>query len=96
MTHILLVAKNAFRAVMSQRALYMWAFAVVIMFLRSGPALRRSWAAFAAAWRSCGPNRAVLDPGGARGLGGDGVGGDGAQKNPPITGGIEGPFRGGL
>ena len=39
MTHILLVAKNAFRAVMSQRALYMWGFAVVIMFLRSGPAL---------------------------------------------------------
>jgi ABC-type Na+ efflux pump permease subunit len=38
-THILLVAKNAFRAVMSQRALYMWGFAVVIMFLRSAPAL---------------------------------------------------------
>jgi len=36
---ILLIAKNAFRSVMSQRALYMWAFAVVIMFLRSGPAL---------------------------------------------------------
>jgi ABC-type transport system involved in multi-copper enzyme maturation permease subunit len=36
---IVLVAKNAFRAVMSQRALYMWAFAIVIMFLRSGPAL---------------------------------------------------------
>ena len=39
MSHILLVARNAFRAVMSQRALYMWGFAVVIMFLRSGPAL---------------------------------------------------------
>ena len=39
MKPIVLVAKNAFRAVMSQRALYMWAFAVVIMFLRSGPAL---------------------------------------------------------
>lgn len=39
MTHIVLVAKNAFRAVMSQRALYMWGFAIVIMFLRSGPAL---------------------------------------------------------
>jgi ABC-type Na+ efflux pump permease subunit len=38
-THVLLVAKNAFRAVMSQRALYMWGFAVVIMFLRSAPAL---------------------------------------------------------
>jgi ABC-type Na+ efflux pump permease subunit len=38
-THVFLVAKNAFRAVMSQRALYMWGFAVVIMFLRSGPAL---------------------------------------------------------
>jgi hypothetical protein len=36
---IFLVAKNAFRAVMSQRALYMWGFAIVIMFLRSGPAL---------------------------------------------------------
>ena len=39
MRHVVLVAKNAFRAVMSQRALYMWGFAVVIMFLRSGPAL---------------------------------------------------------
>ena len=39
MRQIVLVAKNAFRAVMSQRALYMWGFAVVIMFLRSGPAL---------------------------------------------------------
>ena len=39
MKPILLIAKNAFRSVMSQRALYMWAFAVVIMFLRSGPAL---------------------------------------------------------
>lgn len=39
MKRIVLIAKNAFRAVMSQRALYMWAFAVVIMFLRSGTAL---------------------------------------------------------
>ena len=39
MTPILLVAKNALRAVMSQRALYMWGFAFVIMFLRSAPAL---------------------------------------------------------
>ena len=39
MTRVALVAKNAFRAVMSQRALFMWAFAIVIMFLRSGPAL---------------------------------------------------------
>ena len=39
MRQVVLVAKNAFRAVMSQRALYMWAFAVIIMFLRSGPAL---------------------------------------------------------
>ncbi len=39
MKHIVLVAKNAFRTVMSQRALYMWGFAVVLMFLRSGPAL---------------------------------------------------------
>ena len=28
MARILLVAKNAFRAIMSQRALYVWAFAV--------------------------------------------------------------------
>lgn len=39
MNHIVLVAKNAFRGVMSQRALYLWGFAVVIMFLRSAPAL---------------------------------------------------------
>ena len=39
MNRIFLIAKNAFRAVMSQRALFMWGFAVVIMFLRSGPAL---------------------------------------------------------
>jgi ABC-type Na+ efflux pump permease subunit len=39
MKPVLLIAKNAFRAVMSQRALYMWGFAIVIMFLRSGPAL---------------------------------------------------------
>ena len=39
MKRILLIAKNAFRSVMSQRALYMWGFAVVIMFLRSAPAL---------------------------------------------------------
>ena len=39
MNRIALIAKNAFRGVMSQRALYMWGFAVVIMFLRSGPAL---------------------------------------------------------
>lgn len=39
MTHIVLVARNAFRGVMSQRALYLWGFAVVIMFLRSAPAL---------------------------------------------------------
>ena len=39
MKPVLLIAKNAFRAVMSERALYMWGFAVVVMFLRSGPAL---------------------------------------------------------
>ena len=39
MKHIILVSKNALRSVMSQRALYMWGFAVVIMFLRSAPAL---------------------------------------------------------
>lgn len=39
MKHIILISKNALRSVMSQRALYMWGFAVVIMFLRSAPAL---------------------------------------------------------
>ena len=39
MNRILLIAKNAFRAVMSQRALYVWGFAVVIMFFRAAPAL---------------------------------------------------------
>jgi hypothetical protein len=39
MTPVLLVARNAFRTIMSQRALYMWGFAVLMMFLRSGPAL---------------------------------------------------------
>ena len=36
---ILLVARNTFRAVMSQRALFVWGFAIVIMFLRSAPAI---------------------------------------------------------
>ena len=35
MKRIILVAKNAFRAVMSQRAVYMWGFAILIMFLVS-------------------------------------------------------------
>ncbi len=39
MNRIFLIAKNAFRGVMSQRALFMWGFAVVIMFLNSAPAL---------------------------------------------------------
>ena len=39
MRRILLVAKNAFRAVMSQRAVYMWGFAILIMFLISGRAI---------------------------------------------------------
>lgn len=39
MARILLVARNAFRAVMSRRALYVWSAAVVLMFLRSAPAI---------------------------------------------------------
>jgi hypothetical protein len=52
---IFLIAKNAFRAVMSQRALFMWGFAVVIMFLRSGQrcsrARERKWRPFSAPTR---------------------------------------------
>jgi ABC-type transport system involved in multi-copper enzyme maturation permease subunit len=36
---VLLVARNAFRAIMSKRAIYVWALAVVLMFMRSAPAL---------------------------------------------------------
>lgn len=39
MTRILLIARNAFRAVMSKRALYIWTAAILLMFLRSAPAL---------------------------------------------------------
>ena len=39
MDRILLVARNGFRGVMSKRALYIWAAAVVLMFLRSAPAI---------------------------------------------------------
>ena len=39
MTRIILIAKNAFRAVMSQRAVYMWGFAILIMFLVSARAI---------------------------------------------------------
>ena len=39
MNRVLLVAKNAFRAVMSQRAVYMWGFGILIMFLISGRAI---------------------------------------------------------
>jgi ABC-type transport system involved in multi-copper enzyme maturation permease subunit len=39
MARVLLIAGNAFRGVMSKRALYIWAAAVVLMFLRSGPAI---------------------------------------------------------
>lgn len=36
---VLLVARNAFRAIMSKRALYIWVFAVLLMFMRSAPAI---------------------------------------------------------
>ena len=39
MTRIVLIARNTFRGIMSKRALYIWAFAVVLMFLRSAPAI---------------------------------------------------------
>ena len=39
MARILLVAGNVFRGVMSKRALYVWAAAVLLMLLRSGPAI---------------------------------------------------------
>ena len=34
---ILLIARNAFRAIMSRGALYVWAFALLIMFFRAAP-----------------------------------------------------------
>ena len=39
MTRILLVARNAFRAIMSKRALYIWSAAILLMFIRAAPAL---------------------------------------------------------
>jgi hypothetical protein len=39
MARILLVAANVFRGIMSKRALYVWAAAVVLMLLRSGPGI---------------------------------------------------------
>jgi hypothetical protein len=39
MTRIGLVAGNVFRGIMSKRALYVWAAAIVLMLLRSGPAI---------------------------------------------------------
>jgi hypothetical protein len=39
MRQVLLIAQNAFRGVMSKQALYVWAAAVVLMFLRSGSAI---------------------------------------------------------
>ena len=38
-TRILLIARNAFRAIMSRRALYIWAAAILLMFMRAVPAL---------------------------------------------------------
>jgi hypothetical protein len=39
MARIIVVAGNVFRGVLSKRALYVWAAAVVLMLLRSGPAI---------------------------------------------------------
>jgi hypothetical protein len=36
-TRILLIARNAFRTIMSRRALYVWAAAVLLMFFRAAP-----------------------------------------------------------
>ena len=38
-TRVLLIARNAFRAIMSKRAIYIWSAAVVLMFMRSAPAI---------------------------------------------------------
>ena len=39
MVRIGLVAGNVFRGILSKRALYVWAAAIVLMLLRSGPAI---------------------------------------------------------
>jgi len=39
MTRVALVAANVFRGILSKRALYVWAAAVLLMLLRSGPAI---------------------------------------------------------
>jgi ABC-type Na+ efflux pump permease subunit len=39
MARVALVAANVFRGILSKRALYVWAAAVVLMLLRSGPAI---------------------------------------------------------
>ena len=39
MVHIGLVARNVFRGILSRRALYVWGAAVLLMLLRSGPAI---------------------------------------------------------
>lgn len=36
---VLLVARNAFRAIMSKRAVYIWGAAILLMFFRSAPAI---------------------------------------------------------
>jgi ABC-type Na+ efflux pump permease subunit len=38
-TRVLLVARNAFRAIVSKRAIYIWGLAVILMFMRSAPAI---------------------------------------------------------
>lgn len=39
MVHIGLVARNVFRGILSRRALYVWGAAILLMLLRSGPAI---------------------------------------------------------
>lgn len=38
-SRVVLVARNVIRGILSRRALYLWGFAVILMFLRSAPAL---------------------------------------------------------
>jgi len=39
MARVALVAANVFRGILSKRALYVWAAAILLMLLRSGPAI---------------------------------------------------------
>ena len=65
MGRISLVAANVFRGILSKRALYVWAAAIVLMLLRSGPAIffKEQNPQLAAFLQSYGEN--VIDPDGS-------------------------------